>query len=154
MAISMTGFGRGEAKGKWGAVVIEARSLNHRYLEVSSRFPSSLQSLEDRVRDLLSKKIRRGRVTLSISFEKDGELGGLARVDEKKAKRYYEILSSLKKDLGLKGEVELGDLLSLPDVVRVETNSSEIEEIWSQVREALEKAVSQFGERGRRKGRR
>jgi len=146
MAISMTGFGRGEAKGKWGAVVIEARSLNHRYLEVSSRFPSSLQSLEDRVRDLLSKKIRRGRVTLSISFEKDGELGGLARVDEKKVRRYYETLSSLKKDLGLKGEVELGDLLSLPDVVRVETNSSEIEEIWSQVREALEKAVSQLVE--------
>ena len=142
----MTGFGRGEAKGKWGTVVVEARSLNHRYLEVSSRMPASLVSLEDRIREAVSKKLKRGRVTLSVSFEKNGEFGELARIDAKHAKRYHEILTSLKKELNLQGEVGIGDLLSLPDVVKVETAREEIQEIWSQVREALEKATDQLVE--------
>ena len=144
MAASMTGFGRGEAKGKWGTVVIEARSLNHRYLEVSSRLPSSLVSLEDRIREAVSKKLKRGRITLSISFEKDGEFGELARIDPKQAKRYYDVLSSLKKELNLEGEIGIGDLLSLPDVVKVETVKEDMQEIWSQIREALEKATDEL----------
>jgi len=140
----MTGFGRGEAKGKWGTVVVEARSLNHRYLEVSSRLPSSLLSLEDRIRETVSKKLKRGRITLSVSFERDGAFGDLAHIDERHAKRYYEILVSLKKELNLHGEIGIGDLLSLPDVVKADTAKEEIQEIWSQIREALEKATDQL----------
>ncbi len=142
----MTGFGRGEAKGRWGAVVIEARSLNHRYLEVSSRLPASLVSLEDKIRETVSKKLKRGRITLSISFEKDGEFGELARIDEKHAKRYYDVLASLKKELNLGGEIGIGDLLALPDVVKMETARGEIQEVWSQIREALEAATDQLVE--------
>lgn len=144
MAISMTGFGRGEAKGKWGTVVVEARSLNHRYLEVSSRLPSHLVLLEDRIREAVSKKLKRGRITLVVSFERDGGLANLVRIDEKYAKRYYETLLSLKKSLQVKGEIGFGDLLSLPDVVRMDAGKEDIQEIWSQIREALEKATDQL----------
>ena len=140
----MTGFGRGEAKGKWGTVVIEARSLNHRYLEVSSRLPASLSPLEDRIRETVSKKLKRGRITLSVSFEKDGEFEELARIDTKHVKSYYEILDSLRRELNLQGEIGIGDLLSLPDVVKAETPKEDIQEIWSQIREALEKATDQL----------
>lgn len=144
MALSMTGFGRGEAKGKWGTVVVEARSLNHRYLEISSRLPSSLLSLEDRIREAVSKKLKRGRVTLAVSFERDGEVGDLARINQKHVKRYYNILLSLKDELGLQGDIAIGDLLSLPDVVKVDTPKEELPELWSQIREALEKATNQL----------
>ncbi|MBI4436732.1 MAG: YicC family protein [Candidatus Omnitrophica bacterium] len=146
MAVSMTGFGRGEAKGKWGTIVIEARSLNHRYLEVSSRLPLVLVSLEERIREHVSKKVKRGRITLSVSLDRDGELGGLIRVDEKRARRYYEVLLSLKKELDMGGEIRMEEILSLPDVVKAETTPSELEEIWSQMREALEKAMNQLVE--------
>jgi len=144
MATSMTGFGRGEAKGKWGTVVVEARSLNHRYLEVSSRLPTVLAGLEDKVRDVVSKKLKRGRVTLFVSFERDGELGNLARIDEKRAKKYHEMLLALKKDLHLEGEVAISDLLSLPDLIKTDTTKEIIQEIWGQIREALEKATEQL----------
>jgi len=153
MAISMTGFGRGEAKGKWGTIVVEARSLNHRYLEVSSRLPSPLVSLEERIREHVSKKVKRGRITLSVSLDRDGELGGLVRVDEKRAKHYYETLLSLKKELGMEGGIGIEEILSLPDVVKVETTPSELEEIWSQMREALEKATGQLIEMRETEGR-
>ena len=140
MATSMTGFGRGEAKGKWGTVVVEARSLNHRYLEVIQRLPSNLLTLEDKMRDLVQKKCKRGRITVSISFEKDEELVGL-KIDEKRAKHYYQMASQLKKELALSSDIGLGELLSLPEVVRAETTKEELQELWSQIREALEKAL-------------
>ena len=140
MAISMTGFGRGETKGKWGTVVVEIRSLNHRYLEVIQRLPSNLLTLEDKMRDLIQKKCKRGRVTVSIGFEKDGDLIGL-KIDEKRVKHYYQIASQLKKELALSSDIGLGELLSLPEVVRVETTKEELQELWSQIREALEKAL-------------
>ena len=140
MATSMTGFGRGEVKGKWGTVVIEARSLNHRYLEIIQRLPSNLLALEDKMRDLIQKKCKRGRITLSISFEKDGEMVGL-KIDEKRAKHYYQIASQLKKELALSSDIGLGELLSLPEVVKVETTREELQELWGQIREALEKAL-------------
>ena len=140
MATSMTGFGRGEARGKWGTVVVEAKSLNHRYLEVIHRLPSTLLALEDKIRDLIQKKCKRGRITLSVTFEKDGELMGL-KIDEKRARHYYQMASQLKRDLALAGDLGLGELLSLPEVVRVETTKEELQELWGQVREALEKAL-------------
>ena len=143
MATSMTGFGRGEAKGKMGTVVVETKSLNHRYLEVVYRLPSSLLVLEDKMRDLIQKRCKRGRITVSVSFEKDGELVGL-KVDEKRAKQYYQMASQLKKELGLSSDIGLGELLSLPEVVRVETTKEELQELWAQTREALEKAVAQL----------
>ena len=139
----MTGFGRGEAKGKMGTVVVETKSLNHRYLEVVYRLPSSLLVLEDKMRDLIQKRCKRGRITVSVSFEKDGELVGL-KVDEKRAKQYYQMASQLKKELGLSSDIGLGELLSLPEVVRVETTKEELQELWAQTREALEKAVAQL----------
>jgi len=140
MAVSMTGFGRGESRGRWGTVVIEARSVNHRHLEVVSRLPSSLFILEDRIRDLTHKKLKRGRVALSVNFEKDGELGGV-RIDEKRARQYYHMIAQLKKELALPGEIAFQDILALPDVVKTDTTKEELQELWGQIREAMEKAL-------------
>ena len=139
----MTGFGRGESKGKWGTVVVEARSLNHRYLEVSSRLPSNLLVLEDKIRDLAQKKFKRGRISLSVSVEKDGEFTGL-KIDEKRARHYYQMVTRLKEELSLSGDIALGEILSLPEVVKVETSKEELQELWGQIREALEKALEQL----------
>ncbi len=149
----MTGFGRGESKGKWGTVVVEARSLNHRFLEVMSRLPAHFSILEDRVRDAVSKKLKRGRITLTVSFERDGEFTSLARIDEKHIKHYYETLLSLKKELNLSGPIEMRDLLALPDIVRMDATKEEIQEIWSQIREALDKATDQLVEMRESEGR-
>ncbi|MFH1857739.1 MAG: YicC/YloC family endoribonuclease [Candidatus Omnitrophota bacterium] len=146
MATSMTGFGRGESKGKWGTIVVEARSLNHRYLELTCRLPSNLVSLEDRLREALSKKLKRGRLILTVTLEKDGGAASLVRIDEKQARRCYENLATLKKELNLQGEVTVSDLLLFPDVVRADTTKEGIQEIWLQLREALEKAVDQLVE--------
>ncbi|MDK9700419.1 MAG: YicC family protein [bacterium] len=67
MIISMTGFGKGEATLERRKVVVEARSINSRHLDVSLRLPSVMQPFELEVRELLRKKIARGKLSVSVS---------------------------------------------------------------------------------------
>jgi len=62
MIKSMTAYGRGEVESSGQKWVVELRSLNHRFLELSLNLPKRLWALEDRVRKLIRSKVSRGRV--------------------------------------------------------------------------------------------
>lgn len=143
MATSMTGFGRGESKGRWGTAVVEAQSLNHRYLEIVSRLPTPLTVFDDKIREMIQKRMKRGRITVLVSVDKDGDVGAV-RIDEKRARHYCQIVSKLKRELSLSGDLGLGELLALPEVIKTDTTKEELQEVWGQVREALEKALAEL----------
>ena len=65
----MTGFARCEARGAYGALVWEARSVNHRYLETFFRLPEELRLLEGDCRALATTKIKRGKLDCVLRFE-------------------------------------------------------------------------------------
>ena len=69
MIKSMTGFGKGQLLSKLGTITVEIRSLNHKYFDAVLRLPNHLSVFEDKVRDYVKKKIRRGRINLSGSWE-------------------------------------------------------------------------------------
>ena len=54
MIKSMTGYGRGEVKDKEGECLVEAKSVNHRFLEIKTKFPQRLTEIED----IVKKKIK------------------------------------------------------------------------------------------------
>ncbi len=69
MLRSMTGYGRGEVETgglKW---VVELKSVNHRFLEVSPSLPRHLWALEDRIRKHIKNRLARGRVDVQLSWE-------------------------------------------------------------------------------------
>ncbi|MDC1435906.1 YicC family protein [Gammaproteobacteria bacterium] len=68
MTQSMTAFARQQAEHEWGTLVWEIRSVNHRYLETNLRLPESLRSAETLCRDLLRKKLSRGKVDAQLKF--------------------------------------------------------------------------------------
>jgi uncharacterized protein (TIGR00255 family) len=69
MTLSMTAFARRDAETPCGDLVWELRSVNHRYLEVASRLPDELRSLEPQVRQLVSGKLSRGKVDCTLRFQ-------------------------------------------------------------------------------------
>jgi len=71
----MTGFGRGETITPNGKIEIEIRTLNHRFFEVSSRLPENFLIFEDRLRSEVAKKIKRGKVNLSLAYDKPRRSG-------------------------------------------------------------------------------
>ena len=69
MVHSMTAFAREDFDAEWGTAVLELRSVNHRYLDVTLRLPEELRSLDARVRERVAARVRRGKVECSLRFQ-------------------------------------------------------------------------------------
>lgn len=109
---SMTGFG--VARGRVGRshIVVEARSLNHRFCEVNLRFPGRYAILEPEVTRLIRQKFSRGKFDLFLKEEmiesEDREIS-LAR-------KAHKILKRVQKELQLKGDIRLSDVVAFREV--------------------------------------
>ena len=68
MIKSMTGFGKGQSVSEIGTIRAEIRTLNHKYFDIVSRLPNHLAVCEDKIRDYLKKKVKRGRIHLFVSW--------------------------------------------------------------------------------------
>jgi uncharacterized protein (TIGR00255 family) len=110
---SMTGFGTGEAPLGPGRLVLDARSVNHRYLDVRVRLPQELVDqalfLEQRARDKLS----RGRFDLGVRYEGPT----LApRLDLERARNAYRELARLRDEVAPGTELSIGAILGMPEL--------------------------------------
>ena len=141
MIESMTGYGNGEAKGNGITFSVELRSVNNRFLEISSRAPRSISQRENEIRDLVRTKIARGKVTVSVSKEDDSS-GALAMsVDEGKAKAIYSLLNKLRKTVKSKEAVKLEHLLHFSEIFESKEKDDDSEAEWKLFAKALSKAV-------------
>ncbi len=142
MLLSMTGYGRGEARTGQGALQIEIRSVNHRFSEISVRLPKGLASLEGRVREKVQEKLARGKVYVTVTLEGEEMQVGRLALNHDVAARYHEVLQELKGNYGLTGEVDLAAFLTLPDVLTWERAEQGEDEGWRLLEPVLEQAIA------------
>jgi len=141
MIKSMTGFGKGEAKSKVGVFTVELRTVNHRYFDLSSKIPNSFTLLEDRIKELLNKDIKRGKANLFLSHRSLEKESASITFDKQAIDKYCRILAEIKKRAGIKEEVKLSHILSFADVIVHEQKGLDINAIWASVKEAVVKAA-------------
>jgi uncharacterized protein (TIGR00255 family) len=126
---SMTGYGSAGVETEAVRAAATARSLNHRFLDVTVHVPRRLQSLESEIKDVVSRTIRRGRVEVSIQ----------ARLPEGPAEEVVpsrplvaslvRALRDMQNEFGLEGGVAVSDLVRFPGALeRTETPGSPPEE--------------------------
>jgi len=137
----MTGFGRAEADSKYGLFTVEVSSVNNRFLELFVRLPRNLTVLEPQVRGMVNSSVQRGKVSLFVNLAENGQAPGEALINVKLATSYYRQLQKLKRELKLKGDVELEDLLMLPEVTRPASVEIVVEEVWPVIEKATAKAL-------------
>lgn len=154
MIRSMTGFGRARHKYSGGKIAIELKTVNSRFYELSGRLPNSILFLEDKIRNYIHTKIRRGRVSLNLTTEENGALGKPLAINKKLAKKYYETLMGLQRDLGIKEGISLGELAALPEVITCQpTNVAAENKVWPHIKTALDGALAKLVEAREREGR-
>jgi len=115
MISSMTGFGAADGTVSGARASVEIRTVNHRFFSPNLKLPAALARWEGEIRELLRQKISRGHVTLTARLD-HAAVGG-PRIDETKIAQYANTLRELQKKHALGGEVDLGTILRLPDVV-------------------------------------
>ena len=124
MLKSMTGFGRAESKDEKTVLTVEIRSVNNRFLKVSTKLPDSLLAYREQWEKILKNRLSRGSVFMDIECRLLQELPGF-QVNLETLKGYYGSLKELREELGPEGDVPLASLFSLPGIcerVRVQEN--------------------------------
>ena len=118
MARSMTGFARREARGDYGVLTWELRSVNHRYLDMGLRLPEELRALEAECRERVAAQVKRGKLDGQLRFE-PAPGGGQATlsVDEARARAVGMALTQVAGLVGASGPVNPGEVLRWPGVV-------------------------------------
>ncbi|QTA80970.1 YicC family protein, DUF1732 [Desulfonema limicola] len=123
MIKSMTAFSRAEKTQSNLTAIIEIRSYNSRYLDVTLRIAQSYLSLENKIKGLISEKISRGRVEVKIQIQDSSEETCKFEVDEIKAKAYYKALTDLKNMFDINTQIPLEIISNVSGIIK----SAEIE---------------------------
>ena len=144
MVTSMTGFGRGEARFKSGKVTVEIKTVNHKFFDATLKLPNNMVALEDKIKEVLQKQIKRGKINLVLSYDGVPLKGGRIAINKKTAKNYYNELYSLKKDLGLKEEISVKDIIALPGVLSFDSLEQGLVSFWPRIKKALDMAIDRL----------
>ncbi len=146
MAISMTGFGRGEYKDDNYYFLVECKTINHKYADINIRMPRKILFLEEKVRNSVKNYIRRGRADIYIKFEVIGNEDISLKLDEDLAAQYVDILKRIKDKFDLSDDISVMSVAKFPDVVSTEEKEEDEDLIWSKLNEAIEESFTRLKE--------
>ena len=156
MIRSMTGFGRGEARGETVTVTVEARSVNARHLDLALRLPRALSVLEPETRRLVQSRLERGRVEITVTLAPvPGAASARLAVADALARDYLTQARRVASTLGLSEAVSLEWVLGRPGVVRVEESEAASGDVtWETLAPPLTSALDELVERRTAEGQR
>ncbi len=128
MIYSMTGFGSSRVEAANLTVLVEVKSVNHRYIDIHVKIPGEYQAFENVIRQKLSTKFKRGRLDVFVRVDYKRENVRL-EVNHTLLRSYSELMLELKKAYPIQGELTLEMVTRLPNLVSVSTSDMSNEEI-------------------------
>jgi uncharacterized protein (TIGR00255 family) len=152
MLKSMTGFGRAEGDTSLGKIIVEYRSVNHRYCDINLKLPKRLSPFENRMKELIRSQVSRGRIDVTLRLDSQGEEKVQLSVDLNLAEQYYQVLQALKERLQLKDEVTLSLLAGAKDLITAKEESGDIEPYWQEVLPILKQSFKNMDDMKRLEG--
>ena len=119
MMESMTGYGESTVEGEKFLFSITARSVNHRYLDLSIRMPDFLRRHEREVAEVARRSIARGRLEVRVEATAIGEESRRVEIRRSVLRSYRDAIGAAQGEGLLAGEPTPGEMLRLPEVVQV-----------------------------------
>lgn len=142
MVTSMTGYGRSCIVQDNLEVIVEIRSVNNRFLDLSLKFPRSLSVYEQKIREIVGSFLNRGRVNIWIQINGDNNSLGLD-VDKNLLKNYLDIAKQISKEYDIRQKIDINQLLLIPDVLISKSEPEADEKAWNCVQLALKEALNE-----------
>lgn len=143
MIQSMTGYGRNESLLNGRKYIVEVKSLNHRYLEISLRLPNVLSPLELEIKKKISGRFTRGRIETTIKV--DSEYGSLNdsryELNLPVILNYYELLVQMKETLKLKEDITLNMMAGFRDAFVLKEPGMDVSVFWEELERVLDTAI-------------
>ena len=142
MIKSMTGYGRVVALLDGRNIAVEAKSVNHRFLEISLRTPSALFPLEMEYKKKIGERFKRGRIDVSIRLEGEGADTSKVNLNLEIAHNYFDVLNRLKDEFHFQEPITLKSLTGFRDIFSPPSETELSPDFLSQVEKTLQEALS------------
>ncbi len=137
----MTGYGRAEVTRDGITAAVEVRSVNSRYLDVTTRTPRSLSHREKDLKDIVRAHLSRGSVNLTIRIERQANGATPLKVNATTARAYYRMLADLRKAVKLREQVRLEHLLNFSEIFEPVDEEGSDEKEWRVAEESVRAAL-------------
>ena len=140
MIRSMTGFGRFEFAGESHKIIVEMKSVNHRYLDLSIKMPKIFNCFETAIRSLVKEQLQRGKVDMYISYETESDDQTVLCYHEDIARDYMAHMAQMADTFNLENNLTLTELARMPEVFTMEQRDTDAKELWPDVEQAVRQA--------------
>ncbi|MCL2698414.1 MAG: YicC family protein [Oscillospiraceae bacterium] len=144
MIRSMTGFGRAREIVDGRDILVEIRSVNHRYFEFTAKLPRSYIYLEDKIKQLVQARTGRGKIEISLSIYNVSGKETQITVNQPVVENYITALRGIKEDLNLADNLSLSDVFRMTDAFNVLKADTDEDEIWRAVSAVTASALERF----------
>ena len=144
MLRSMTGFGRGRFQNDSREYIVEIKSVNNRYSDISIKMPKSISFLEENVKKMITTAISRGKVEVFITFINNSEKGKSIQINRELAKIYIDEMKKLSAETDVSCNINITDIFKMPDVLTTSLNEDDEELIASELSKCTENAINAF----------
>lgn len=143
MLKSMTGFGRAKYQIDGREYIVEIKSVNYKYSDVSVRLPRNISYLEEFIKKEVLKNISRGKVDVNITFNNYSSLGKNISINKEMAEIYIKSLRRLVEDYGVKDDITAMNISKMPEVLEIKDEEDE-EQIKQEIAIPLKEAIESF----------
>lgn len=140
---SMTGFGRGSATADEGTATVEISCVNRKQAEVVVQSAREFTELEPKIRKAVLNTISRGRIQVSIQFERPSGSAAPVQVDLTLVDALECAFERISSHTGRKVAPDASDFLRSPGIIRIEDGGVSAETAWGAIEKALEVAIGQ-----------
>ena len=139
----MTGFGKTILELPDKKITFEIKSLNSKQFDLNIRIPGIIKEKEMEIRSIISSKLERGKIDLTIFMEKTGDSSNYS-FNKNLAKTYYKELLAITKEIEQENfNSYLPLIMKLPDVMKPEIDSLDSNE-WAEIKNALQESIDRL----------
>lgn len=143
MVRSMTGYGRSVINEQSTDIIVEVRTVNHRFLDVSAKIPRSLLYIEDQIKKTVQQSFSRGRVDVYVTIDGDGYTDRELVVDWDVLGQLVEKIHAAKREYNLSGTLDVNTIASQSSIFEIMEKEQGIGELDEHIIYALQEACNQ-----------
>ena len=144
MAMSMTGFGRAELSVGTRDIIVEIKSVNHRYFEFSCRTGRGYSFLEEKLKKYVGERVSRGKVDMYVSVTETDDASVEVELNRPLAKGYIDAMRALSAEYGVQDDISVSTLARIGDLFQIHRPPTDEEAVFNDVKVAVDAAMEHF----------
>ena len=152
MIFSMTGFAGIERETAAGVLLLELRSVNHRYLELQLKLDEQLRAFETLVRERITTTLTRGKVECRLSLVRRADDGQQLHIDETMLQQLAQLSAQVQQQFPQSRALSVADVLRWPGMLAGEASPADEAGLAVDIRAGLDQVLQAMTEARVREG--